>query len=77
MQTAESQLTFQRNQSHLQGRRISQARNQRESKQEAELGFFFDPEDRGDVFLQNVIWLSTDYMACLLIFGNIMGINIF
>jgi hypothetical protein len=27
------------------------------------LGLFFDPEDRGNVFLQNVCWFSTDYMA--------------
>jgi hypothetical protein len=24
---------------------------------------FFDPEDGGDIFFQNVGWLSTDYMA--------------
>jgi hypothetical protein len=27
------------------------------------LGFFLDPEDGGDIFLQNVGWLSTDYTA--------------
>jgi hypothetical protein len=27
------------------------------------LGLFFDPEDGSDVFLQNVGWLSLDYMA--------------
>jgi hypothetical protein len=27
------------------------------------LGLFFDPENRGDMFLRNVCWLSTDYMA--------------
>jgi hypothetical protein len=27
------------------------------------LGLFFDPEDRDDMFLRNVGWLSTDYMA--------------
>jgi hypothetical protein len=26
-------------------------------------GLFFDLEDRDDIFLQNVAWLSTDYMA--------------
>jgi hypothetical protein len=26
-------------------------------------GLSFDPEDRGDMFLHNVRWLSTDYMA--------------
>jgi hypothetical protein len=25
------------------------------------LGLFFDPEDGGDIFLRNVVWLSTDY----------------
>jgi hypothetical protein len=27
------------------------------------LGSFFDPEDEGDILLQNVGWLSTDYTA--------------
>jgi hypothetical protein len=27
------------------------------------LGLLFDPEDEGDMFLQNVIWLSTDNMV--------------
>jgi hypothetical protein len=47
---------------YLLGRRINQARNQREagSKQRAVslLGLFFD---RSDVFLRNVGWVSTDY----------------
>jgi hypothetical protein len=47
----------------LQGRRISRARNQCESRWQAELGLFFDPEDGGDMFLWNVGWLSVDYLA--------------
>jgi hypothetical protein len=27
------------------------------------LGVIFDPEDGGDIFLRNIGWLSTDYMA--------------
>jgi hypothetical protein len=27
------------------------------------LGLLFEPEDEGDMFLRNVGWLSTDYMA--------------
>jgi hypothetical protein len=42
---------------HLQGRKISLARNQRESRWQA------DPEDGGYMFLENVGWLSTDYKA--------------
>jgi hypothetical protein len=30
------------------------------------LGLFFYPEDGGDIFLQNVIWLSADYTALYL-----------
>jgi hypothetical protein len=55
---------------HLQARKISQARNQREGSYACHLlhaGFFlrlfFDPEDGGDMFLRNVRWLSTDYKA--------------
>jgi hypothetical protein len=51
---------------HLQGRWISRARNQRESKWQAEilLGLFFDPEDGDDdMFIRNVGWLSTDCTA--------------
>jgi hypothetical protein len=47
---------------HVQGQRISKARNQHESRSQAGLcfhagflfGLFFDPEDGGDMFLQNV-----------------------
>jgi hypothetical protein len=27
------------------------------------LGLLFDPEDRGAMFLQNISWLSVDYMV--------------
>jgi hypothetical protein len=27
------------------------------------LGLFFEPEDGGDMFLQNIDWLSVDYAA--------------
>jgi hypothetical protein len=66
---------------HLQGRRISRARSQRESRWQAEPpeqsrachlfspGFLalliFDPEDGGDMFFRNVGWLSTDYTALI------------
>jgi hypothetical protein len=58
---------------HLQDRRISQARNQRESRLQGEpplallafcfhvgflLALFFDPEDEGDMFLRNVGWFQ-------------------
>jgi hypothetical protein len=46
---------------HLQGRKISRRRNQRESRWQVELCFY--PEDGGDMFLRNVSWLSTDYTA--------------
>jgi hypothetical protein len=47
---------------HLQGGKISRARNQRESRWQAEicshagflLGSFFGPEDGGDMILRNV-----------------------
>jgi hypothetical protein len=31
------------------------------------LGLFFDPECGSDMFLRNIDWLSTDYMALYLI----------
>jgi hypothetical protein len=59
---------------HLQGRRISRARNQRKIRWQAALvaiyfhsgflvGLFFDPEDGGDMFIRNGSWLSTDYKS--------------
>jgi hypothetical protein len=27
------------------------------------LGVFFDPLDGSDIFLRNIVWLSTDYMT--------------
>jgi hypothetical protein len=52
---------------HLQGR-ISRARNQRALLATCFhagflSGLFFNPEDGGDMFLRNVGWLSTEYMA--------------
>jgi hypothetical protein len=54
---------------HLQGRRISQERNQMASRALLATWFhagflhslFFDPEDRGAMFLRNVGWISTNY----------------
>jgi hypothetical protein len=46
---------------HLQGRRISRAINQLESRWQAELSLFFDLEDGGDMLLQNIGLYSTDY----------------
>jgi hypothetical protein len=55
---------------HLQGWRLSQARNQHEAGSACCLlhsGFFvgllFDPEDWGGMFIRNVGWLSTEYTA--------------
>jgi hypothetical protein len=53
---------------HLQGKRISQARNQQSSAccllyASFLLGLFFYPEDGGNMFLLNVSWHSVDYMA--------------
>jgi hypothetical protein len=51
----------------LQGRRERQARNQQESgpliRADFLLDLLFDPEDGGDMFLRNVVYLSPDYMA--------------
>jgi hypothetical protein len=46
---------------HLQDQRISQARNWREAG--SKHGLFFGPEDGCDMFLRNVSWLSTAWMA--------------
>jgi hypothetical protein len=46
---------------HLDGRKISQARNQLESITDFLLRLFVDTEDGGDMFLRNVGWLPTDY----------------
>jgi hypothetical protein len=52
---------------HIQGRRISRARNQRESSGKQKAWYlarlFFDPEDGSNMLLQNAGWLSTDYTA--------------
>jgi hypothetical protein len=50
---------------HLQGRRISRARNQRESRRQAERCVFFDPEDGDDMFHRNVGRPLTDYKALI------------
>jgi hypothetical protein len=44
---------------HLQGWRVSQGRKGKLCL----LGLHFNPDDRGDTYLQNVGWLSTDCMA--------------
>jgi hypothetical protein len=38
----------------LQGRRITRTRYQLESRRQADVGFSFDPEVGGDMFLRNV-----------------------
>jgi hypothetical protein len=53
---------------HLQGWKISQARNQREASLLPTascflLGLFFDAEDGDNIFLRNVGWHSKEYMA--------------
>jgi hypothetical protein len=63
----ESQLIFQRNMSP----QSSELKNKPSVKQAATfclhtgllLGLFINPEDGGDMFLQKVGWLSTDYIA--------------
>jgi hypothetical protein len=44
---------------HLQGRKISWARNLRQSRWQVKLY----SEDEGDIFLRNVGWISRDYTA--------------
>jgi hypothetical protein len=39
---------------HFHGRSISRAGNQCESRWQAELGLFLDPEDGGNMFLRNI-----------------------
>jgi hypothetical protein len=34
------------------------------------LGLLFDPEDGGDMFLQNTGWLSTNYMVLYPLWQN-------
>jgi hypothetical protein len=73
MWSIESQPTLRRNISPpSSGLRISQARNQLESRRQADrtcfhasflLGLFIDPEDGGDMFPQNVSCLAMDYTA--------------
>jgi hypothetical protein len=54
---------------HLQARRMSQARNRRESRCQAE-GVLFDIEDGCGMFLRNAGWISTDYSSyCLHLHG--------
>jgi hypothetical protein len=36
------------------------------------LGLFFNPENGGDMFLQNVTWLSEDYMTYKIELFNII-----
>jgi hypothetical protein len=48
--------------------KISWARNQREIRWQAipQIAYFFDPADRGDMFLRNVGWHSTHYTTLYL-----------
>jgi hypothetical protein len=43
---------------HLQAWKTSQARNRRQASRALLATYIFDPEDRGDMFLRNVGWLS-------------------
>jgi hypothetical protein len=51
---------------HLQGRKVSQARNQREASSKLHagllLGLFFDPDEGSNMFIWNVGWLSVDFV---------------
>jgi hypothetical protein len=49
---------------HLQCQRINRARNHPENMWQVELclfPLFFHPEQKGNMFLRNVVWLSADY----------------
>jgi hypothetical protein len=60
----ESQLSFGWNCSlHLQCRRGQEETNVKAGDVGFFFGLFFDTEDVGDLFLRNVGWFSTDYMA--------------
>jgi hypothetical protein len=53
---------------HFEGRRLEKARSHREaggkpSSGDFLLGLFFNPEHSGNMFLQNISCLSTDYTA--------------
>jgi hypothetical protein len=48
---------------HLQCWRIKPSIKSTWRKQQAEFGLFFNPEDRGNIFLQNFSWLLPDYTA--------------
>jgi hypothetical protein len=51
---------------HLQGRRMNQAKNQREAVSKLAgfvCGLFFDPEHGGDMFHRNMRWLQFYYLT--------------